>query len=95
MTTPTASTKTRSERYAGRFAAETPNPPAVISAAVGAHTISRLLDCSGLKRARMGPGYFMTRHEAFHNVRDEVLGHATMTMFQYGSGVRLGQTAEL
>jgi acyl dehydratase len=44
---------------------------------------TELIDCSGLKRTRMGPGYFATFLSVFSNQEDEVVGRSTTTLLMY------------
>ncbi|WP_157174005.1 MaoC family dehydratase N-terminal domain-containing protein [Rhodococcus sp. JVH1] len=43
-----------------------------------------LISCSGLKRTRLGDGYFVTSLEVYRNQHGTVVGHTVMTMLQYG-----------
>lgn len=51
------------------------------------HSTARLLNCSGRKETKLGPGYFLTRFEVYRNQRNEVIGHTLMSLLQYGSEV--------
>lgn len=47
-------------------------------------TTASLVDCSPLKKTRLGYGYFLRTAEVFRNQRGEVLGRVVMTRLQYG-----------
>ena len=46
-------------------------------------TEQRLLDCSALKRTKLGEGYFLTFQNALINQRDELVKTLTMSLFYY------------
>jgi acyl dehydratase len=43
-----------------------------------------LLDCSPLKKTKLGPGYFVTGREVYRTQRGDIAGYMTMVMLQYG-----------
>jgi len=45
---------------------------------------TQLVDCSELKRTRIGWGYFLTFVDVFTNQAGDVVGHVEMTQVQYG-----------
>jgi len=44
---------------------------------------AQLINCSGQKQTRRGPGYFMKFLREFHNDKGELVGRATMTTLNY------------
>ena len=42
-----------------------------------------VVNCSGLKRSRLGPGYFLTTLDTFYNQRDEIVGWNMPTVLKY------------
>lgn len=53
---------------------------------------ARLLNCSGVKKTKLGPGHFLSRYEQYRNQRDEVVGYTVMSLLQYGPGVGTSAT---
>jgi acyl dehydratase len=45
---------------------------------------SSLVNCSPLKRTKLGLGYFVTMADVYRNQRDEIVGHTVKTILQYG-----------
>ncbi|WP_404434308.1 hypothetical protein LG299_06865 [Microbacterium lacus] len=45
---------------------------------------AQLLNCSGLRKTKLGDGYFLSRYEVYQNQRGDVIGATTMSLFQYG-----------
>ncbi len=43
-----------------------------------------LLDCSPLKRTRLGLGYFQKNLSTYYNQRDEIVGTNVFTLLRYG-----------
>ena len=43
-----------------------------------------LVNCSPLKRTRLGPGYFQTNLTTFYNQQDEIVGTNLFTLLRYG-----------
>lgn len=43
-----------------------------------------LVDCSPLKRTRLGPGYFQTNLTTFYNQKDDIVGTNLFTLLRYG-----------
>ena len=48
------------------------------------YTRNELLDCSPLKRTRLGLGYFQTNLTTYYNQRDEIVGTNLFTLLRYG-----------
>ena len=47
-------------------------------------TTSELLNCSPVKRTRLGPGYFMTNLTTYYNQDDDIVGLGLFTLLRYG-----------
>lgn len=50
--------------------------------------VSELVDCTPLKKTRLGQGYFVIFRDEFLNQRGEPVGRVTLTAFQYHAGSR-------
>jgi len=48
------------------------------------YSTGELLDCSPLKRTRLGLGYFQTNLSTYYNQRDELVGTNLFTLLRYG-----------
>ncbi len=48
------------------------------------YSTAELLDCSPLKRTRLGLGYFQTNLSTYYNERDEIVGTNLFTLLRYG-----------
>jgi acyl dehydratase len=48
------------------------------------YSTAELLDCSPLKKTRLGPGYFQTNLSTYYNQRDEIVGTNLFTLLRYG-----------
>jgi acyl dehydratase len=48
------------------------------------YTTDELLNCSPLKRTRLGLGYFQTNLTTFYNRRDQIVGTNVFTLLRYG-----------
>jgi len=48
------------------------------------YTRSEVLNCSPLKKTRLGPGYFQTNLDTFYNQRDEIVGTNLFALLRYG-----------
>ncbi|MFC4950086.1 FAS1-like dehydratase domain-containing protein [Pseudonocardia sp. GCM10023141] len=46
-------------------------------------SVNELVNCSGGKQTRVGPGHFLTARDTFVNQRDEAVGRSTMTLLQF------------
>ena len=45
---------------------------------------SEVVNCSPLKKTKLGPGYFQTNLQTFYNQKDEIVGTNLFTLLRYG-----------
>jgi acyl dehydratase len=45
---------------------------------------TEVVNCSPLKKTRLGPGYFQTNLDTFYNQRDEIVGTNLFALLRYG-----------
>lgn len=45
---------------------------------------AQLLNCSGIRKTKLGEGHFLSRYEVYQNQSGDVIGSTTMSLFQYG-----------
>ena len=48
------------------------------------YSTAELVDCSPLKKTRLGLGYFQTNLSTYYNQRDEIVGTNLFTLLRYG-----------
>jgi hypothetical protein len=54
------------------------------------YSTSEVLNCSPLKRTRLGLGYFQTNLSTYYNQRDELVGTNVFTLLRYGVPEKAG-----